>query len=346
MFTLQAAELQDLMTRIFDAGGSPHDESAWVAETMTRSNLMGCDSHGLARLPMYVDRLLSGQLVPGAPFEVEREAAAFALVNAHQGWGQVAARRAMELCISKARQAGIATVAVRNSQHAGRIGEWAEMAAREEMVGLVFVNSRGGPGSVAPWGGIDRRLTTNPVAFAAPTGREHLLSVDLCMSGVPEGKVLLALHRGEQLPEHCLLTSDGQPTTDPAAWFGDPPGALLTLGGVLGHKGYALDVMVDLLAGALTRAGVSGQTTPTGNGLLCQVFDIAAFLPVADFIAAVEDLRACARSSRRAPGVEEILLPGEPEYRTMQRRQTEGIPIAEATWEATRAAAARVGVEV
>jgi hydroxycarboxylate dehydrogenase B len=346
LLTFSATELSETIVRILDAAGSLPDESAWVAETLVRANLMGHDSHGILRLPLYVERLLSGELVPGAPFEVEREAPALALVNGHQGWGQVVARQAMALGIEKARQVGLATVAVRNCQHVGRVGEWPTMAAVAGMIGLVFVNSRGGAGSVAPWGGVEGRLGTNPIAFAAPSGRDHPLLVDLCMSALPEGKVQLATHLGLVLPEGCLLDAGGAPTRDPALWATDPPGALLPLGGLLGHKGYALDLMVELLAGALTRSGVSGQGGPSGNGLLCQVFDIAAFVPLDEFTAAVEDLRSWVRSSRLRPGADEVLLPGDAEYRTMQHRSVAGIPVAPLTWAEVAAAAARVGVDL
>jgi hydroxycarboxylate dehydrogenase B len=340
------AELQDLATRCFDAAGSPHEESAWVAETLVRANLMGHDSHGILRVPFYVDRIRTGELRPGAPLVTERETGTMAVLNAGQGWGQVAAREATRLAIAKARTASLGMVAIRDCQHTGRAGEWVEMAAREGMIGLAFVNSRGGGGQMAPWGGIDRRLKLDPMAFAAPSGGEFPVLVDVTMAALSGGKIHVALAKGDPLPEGCLIDAEGNPTTDAADFDGPPPGAVLPLGGILGHKGYALTVMVDLLAGALTGAGVSGQQTPTGNGVVLQAINIADFRPLDEFIGSVDGLRAWVKSSRREPGVEEILFPGEIEYRTAQRRAAEGIPVPEATWAEVVGVARELGVEV
>ena len=332
---ISAAILQDVGTRIFDALGSPHEESAWVAETLVRSNLRGYDSHGVFRIPQYVRNIQGGHVSPGALFEIKKETRVMAVVDGHHGWGQVVARKAMELAIEKAATHSIGAVAVRNSQHVSRLGEYPPMAVNRQMIGLAIINLYGGKEveQVAPWGGIDPKLAPNPISWAAPSGEDWPMVLDMTTSIIPEGKVRLARHRGDQLPDGCIIDSEGNPTTDPADFYGPPPGALLPLGGLAGHKGYGLAILTDLLGGALSGAGCVGQTkSPNGNGLYFQAINIADFIPVHEFVRAVKELRLWIKSSRKSPGVEEILLPGEGGHRTMQRRLEDGIPVEENLW--------------
>lgn len=340
-----ARQLETIGTTLFDAVGSPHAESEWVARTLVNANLVGHDSHGVVRFTQYVNHVLNGEVKPGAPMNIERETAGTGVLNGNLGWGQVIARRAMQIAMEKAAWVGIGTVVVQNCTHVGRLGEYVEMAARSGMIGYAVVNSHGGGEAVAPWGGIDRRFTPNPIAFAAPTGDAWTLMMDITASTLPEGKVRLARHRGEQLPPFSIIDAQGHPTTDPNDFYGPPLGALLPLGGLLGHKGYALTVMTEVFAGILSGAGASGEQTPTkGNGLFFQAVDIQAFTPLETFIARVRDLTAYVKSSRTSPGVEEILMPGEPEHRTQQRRQQEGILVEPSVWDEIQAKASELNV--
>ncbi len=340
-------ELLSVGVQIFDAAGSPHAESVAAMQSMVQANLAGHDSHGFLRIPFYTERIETGQLMPGAPYEVEHESRAMAVVNGHQGWGQVIARRAMQTAIDKARDSSVGIVSVRNSQHIGRLGEWVSMAAEQNMIGLAWVNSRGGQGLMAPWGGIDRRLKPNPQAFACPSGEAWPVLVDTTFAVVAGGKIEVALFEGKQLPPGTLIDAQGNPTTDPATFYASPPGAMLPLGGPVGHKGYALNIMSDLMAGALTGSGVSGQkVTYSGNGVLFEAINVADFTPLDEFVATVQGLMAWCKSSRKAPGVSEILFPGEIEYRTTQKRLAEGIPIAEALWDKVAETGKHFGVMV
>jgi uncharacterized oxidoreductase len=195
---LPAAEIRDLGTRLFDALNSPHEESAWVAETLVNSSLRGYNGHGIMRIPQYVRYLQAGDVAPGAPFEILKQTPTMAIADAHRGWGQVAARRAMELAIAKARTHAVGTVVVRNSQHVSRLGEYPAMAAPHGMIGLAVINLYGGKEveEVAPWGGIDPKLAPNPLAWAAPSGEEWPLCLDMTTSVIPEGKVRLARYHG------------------------------------------------------------------------------------------------------------------------------------------------------
>jgi len=162
---------------------------------------------------------------------------------------------------------------------------------------------------------------------------------------VAEGKVRVMRNRGARIPEGWILDAEGRPSTDPNDLYGPPPGALLPFGGIVGHKGYALGVMVDILSGALSGAGCSRKdATRIGNAFFITVIDIARFVPVEAFKAQVSDFVAYIKSSRKLPGVDEILIPGEPEYRTMEKRLREGIFVEEETWRQIRELAEKVGL--
>ncbi|MFN8371286.1 MAG: Ldh family oxidoreductase [Anaerolineae bacterium] len=347
MPVLSADQLVAIGTTLFDAVGSPHEESQWVAETLVRASLMGHDSHGIVRFTQYANQVRLREVYPGAAVTVERETATTAVINANLTWGQVAARQAVLMAIEKASQHMLGIVAVKNCPHVGRLGEYVEMAAARDMIGLAVVNSHGGGGVVAPWGGIDGRFTPNPMAFAAPSGLDFPVLMDITMSSVPEGKVRVARHRGESLPPDCLLDANGNPTNDPNVFYGPPIGSILPLGGVMGHKGYALTVMTEVLAGALSEAGTSSEKTPTkGNGLYFQAINISAFTTLEEFTARIREMAANVKTSRLRPGVQEILLPGEPEYRTAQRRQQDGIVVEDSMWAEIQTLAGELGVHV
>ena len=208
-----AAKIEAIGTAMFDAVGSPHEESVWVAKTLVNASLVGHDSHGIVRFTQYVNHVLNREVIPGAPMTLEHETVSTAVLNGNLGWGQVIGRRAMQLAMEKAAETGIGTVVVQNCPHVGRLGEYVEMAAQKNMIGYAIVNSHGGGEAVAPWGGIDRRFTPNPMAFAAPTGEAWPLLMDITTSTLPEGKVRLARHRGEQLPLQTIIDAQGHPTT-------------------------------------------------------------------------------------------------------------------------------------
>lgn len=342
---IQAAELEQIGVRLFDALGSPHDESEIVSQVLVRSSLMGHDSHGVLRYPQYVQDLQNGELNPGARFEILHETASSALVEGHQSWGMVIARKAMQLAIEKARNATIGLVVVRGSQHIGRVGEYPSMAAAENMIGMAIINSYGVGGCVAPWGGLEGRMAPNPLAFAIPTGQEWPILVDVTTSAVPEGKVRVAKYAGELLPEGCMLDANGEPIVDPDAFYGPPMGSLLPLGGSMGHKGYGLGIVAELLAGVLSGVGFSGeQKERKGNGVFFQAINVESFAPLEEFTQQVQDQIAWIKSARRAQGVSEILIPGEPEYRTSQKRIVEGIPVTDTIWEDIQSAATKLKV--
>jgi uncharacterized oxidoreductase len=239
--------------------------------------------------------------------------------------------------------------ALRASAHLGRLGDWAEMAAAAGVASLHFVNATGIPLRVVPHGGRDGRGTTNPIAMGIPVADGGPVILDFATSAVAEGKVRVARNKGAPIPPDCLLDADGRPTTDPAKLYTDPPGNLLPFGGATGgHKGGALWLMVDLLAGAITGGGCSRP--PEGearfsSSMLSIVIAPEAYADAGAVGAEIRRHLAFVKSARpRAEGAE-VLLPGEPERRVRADRLREGITVDPTTWEQIMASGERVGLD-
>ena len=348
MPTLAVERLRQLGTAILDALGSPHERSAWVVETLVRSNLAGHDSHGFMRVLQYAAHVREGHIDPSADVVSLRETAATALLDAQRTWGQVAAKEAMERAIEMAAVQGIAMVALQNCPHIGRLGEYVLMAAERDMIGTAFVNSQtNGSGNVVPWGGIDGRFTPTPLAFAAPSGLDWHVLVDITASVMPEGKLRDYHYRDVLLPPDVIIDAEGKPTRDAKDFYGPPMGGILPLGGPVGHKGYALGVMIEMLAGGLSGAGyVSEAAEAHGNGVLFQVMNVTAFEDIKSFKRRTRELITHVKSSQPRDGVDEVLFPGEPEHRTALRRQRDGIELPESLWEAISELAEELGMNV
>ena len=219
------------------------------------------------------------------------------------------------------------------------------MAAEADMVGITMVNAGGTALYVAPFGGRDGRLATNPIAIATPTRKGSPILLDITSSVVAQGKIRVAVNRGDSVPLGWLINNEGEPTQNPEDLMKTPPGALLPLGGIVGHKGYALGLMIDILGGALSGAGCSGSgNTRLQNGVLMIALDIANFTPLGDFYNHVDGLVAHVKAAPTAPGFDEILTPGEIEARHTERRLREGIPLDDETWRQIQETAAEVGI--
>ena len=323
----------------------PTDEARTVAQHLIGANLAGHDSHGVLRIPQYVQAVRTGQVKPGSKPQILSETTTMASLDAQDGFGQVAACYATALAIDKARQGGIATVTVRNSFHTGRIASYTSKAAEQGFVSIVMVNAGGGGQSVAPFGGIARRLATNPISIAAPAPSGRSVVVDFATSVAPEGKVRDYFQKGKAVPAGWLIDASGQPTTDPNEFYGSPGGALLPLGGPVGHKGFGLAFVIDLLAGALSGAGVCRpDPPPPKDGLFMIVLDVQRFVPLAVFHQQVMQLIDHVKSCPPAPGFKEVCVPGEIERREEQARRASGIEIPERTWAEICQVAAEVDV--
>lgn len=337
-----AEVLLELSAALIEAMGSPGEDALIVGRHLVEAQLAGHDSHGLIRLPQYHAHVLEGKVKPGARVEIIRETPTTALLDGHYTWGQVTAMQAIKLGISKAEENGIAALSLRNCYHVGRVGVYPLAAAERGFIAQVHCNGHG-VCRVAPWGGTEPRLATNPIAIAIPTRAEPLL-VDITTSVVAEGKVRVSRNAGRKIPEGWVLDSDGRPTTNPADLY--EGGTLLPLGGREGHKGYGLSIVVDLLGGALSGAGCGTMTEKVGNGLFIQLTDPSCFCEREEFLDQIDRFTEYLKSSPLKEGVDDILLPGEPEQRTAARRREQGIDIDDGTWGQLIELAGTLGVEM
>ncbi len=345
MPTIQAAQLEQLVTDICRGAGVAGRDARVVARHLVDANLAGHDSHGVMRIIQYVQEIEDGNIVPGAKVKLLEEWDSGARIDASGVLGQVACHDAMQLAIRKARHATLAAVVIRNANHSGRLGTYVEMAAASGMIGLVAANGGGAGQWVAPFGGRERRLSTNPLAFGAPSGKTFPIILDISTSVVPEGKVRHCLARGQSAPDGWLIDADGLATNDPATLYDTPSGALLPLGGPAGHKGYGLAFMVDILAGALSGAGCprAGEFDPNhGSGLFMLAIDVERFGPLSSFSETISEMADYVRSSQAASGFERVLVPGEYETQHRERRRTSGIDIPDPTYEQIRSIAERL----
>ena len=335
MLSFTAEELTEICLNVFQKLKIPTAEAEVVTKSMVDANRVGHDSHGVIHLPKYVRELEDGLIQPDAPTETLHESASIAVLDGNWGFGPVIATRAVELAIQKAKRTDISSVAVSRCNEVGRLGGYACLAADAEMIAVLMANDHGGGTCVAPHGGTEGRLSTNPIACAVPIEGKDPIVLDMSTSVVASGKIRVKQHRGEALPHGWLIDAAGESTTNANDFYdGFPPAALLPFGGtVSAHKGFGLSVIVDLLSGALTGAGCSkGEDARVGNGLFVLVMNVASFREFPGFSAEIERFIGYLKSAKHAAGVDAIRVPGERGWGTQRKRERDGIPIDAETW--------------
>ena len=334
MLSFTAEELTTICLNVFQKLKIPAAEAEVVTKSMVDANRVGHDSHGVIHLPKYVRELEAELIQPGAPIETLHESASIAVLDGNWGFGPVIATYAVELAIQKAKQTDISSVAVSQCNETGRLGGHACLAADAEMIGLLMANDHGGGTCVAPHGGVEGRLATNPIACAVPIEGQDPIVLDMSTSVVASGKIRLKQHQDEALPHGWLIDTDGKSTTNADDFYGTPPAALLPFGGtVSAHKGFGLSVIVDILSGALTGAGCSqSEDARVGNGLFVLVINVASFREFPGFSTEIERFVNYLKSAKRAAGIDTIRVPGERGWEEQRKREREGIPIDAETW--------------
>jgi uncharacterized oxidoreductase len=311
--------------------GSEAREAQLLADHLVLANLSGHDSHGVGMAPRYLRSLREGTLNLNRHARIVRDAGALLTVDGDMGFGQVSAHEAMELGIARAKALGICAVGLRNAHHIGRIGHWAEQCAEAGLVSFHFVNVAGDP-LVAPFGGRDARIGTNPFCAAFPRAGKPPLVLDFATSRVAYGKARVAYNKGVRLPADSVIDPDGISGDDPGVMFAEPRGALLPFGE---HKGYGLAAICEIFGGALAGGRTThAQTLVSGgviiNGMLSVIIDRSGFdAPDADSEA--EAFLDWLKTAPSAPGVDAVQTPGEPEQRLRVQRREHGIPIDRAT---------------
>ncbi|QVL33680.1 Ldh family oxidoreductase [Telmatocola sphagniphila] len=332
----QADVLTDFTRNLFIAAGVPAEEADRVSRSLVDANLCGHDSHGVMRVPQYLTNLREGKLTCNRPLEILTETPAMLSADASWGLGQVQAYRLLDRLLPKAKSIGLAAGTLRRCGHTGRLGEYAEWAAKNNLAFLGTVNSHGSGRRVAPPGGTEGRISTNPLCVGAPTPQDPVV-LDIGTSAVAEGKVRVYFQKKEAVPEGWLLDSQGQPTTDPATIYDEKNrGSILPFGGSQTYKGFGLGLLLDLLAGGLSGGECSRAEAPLpglGNSVLFVLFNIEMFGGIEHFLFESGKLTDYVRACPTAPGVKGITLPGDPERLTRIQRLKEGITIPIGTWE-------------
>ena len=326
-------KLKRLVRSIFVAAGCKDDEAQRIGHYLIEANLVGHDSHGVIRVSTYIDFLRAGKVVPNQNIQIVFENEVIAIVEGGYGFGQTIGEQATKLGIEKSKKHGVSVVALRNSGHLGRIGDWPLLAARSGIASLHFVNTSGAGILVAPFGGIERRLSANPFAACVPVKDGSPILLDISCCTIAEGKLRVAFNKGVPVPAGCIIDAQGQPTTDPKVFYGDPPGAILS---IAGHKGYGLGVIAEMLAGALAGGGASNPANAArlGNGMLSIYMDPGFFQEETAFAAEVRRFVEWVKSSRKSEPDGQILMPGEIEERTKAQRLRDGIELDDNTWKA------------
>jgi uncharacterized oxidoreductase len=335
-------KLQDLVTKIFVGAGCSEQEASEVSEHLVDSNLVGHDSHGVIRVATYVNWLEKKMVFANREPKVVLDEGALAILDGRLGLGQVIAARATDLAIEKATKHGIGVVGLRNSGHIGRVGAWAHRVARAGKVAVCFVNTTGFGLLTAPHGGTDRRISANPFAVGVPNPGGVDFIFDISTSTIAEGKIRVAFHRGEKVPDGCILDGEGKPTNDPEKFYADP-GSILPFGG---HKGYGMALAVDILAGALIGASCSRPGVPQlEQGMLIIVVDPERAQSREVFAEEVARFLEFVKASPKASPDTEILAPGDIEERNRSQRIADGIELDDKTWAELLATCESVGID-
>ena len=339
---VSAERLSEFAVAVLVALGVPEPDAGLVADSLVTADLWGHQSHGVLRLRWYVDRIRAGVMRAVTTPETVSDTGALAVVDGHDGVGQVLAAFAAREAAGRAREHGVGVVAVRNSNHFGTAAYFTRMAARDGCVAILTTNASP---AMAPWGGRRKTVGTNPWSIAAPAGRHDVMVMDIANTAVARGKVYLASQRGEPIPIGWAIDADGSPTTDPSAAIG---GMILPMAG---HKGYAIALMMDVLSGVLTGSAFGAEVggpyqseRRSGCGHLFIALDVASFGDPDGFARQMEQLVAEVRSVPIARGFDEVLYPGELEVRAAREHLQAGLSLPRQTLEDLRELAASTGV--
>ncbi|MDA4113178.1 MAG: Ldh family oxidoreductase [Thaumarchaeota archaeon] len=334
------SDLLVFATSVFEAAGADQENARIVGEHLVEASLRGVDSHGVVRVPVYVQGITEGAIDPAAKPEVAKETETTAVVDGKRGFGQVAALLATRVAAEKAKKSGTAAVGAKDLNHVGVLGYYGGILARQGFVGKAYTS---GFPRAAPWGGREKLFGTNPLCFAFPVGDGDPIVIDIATTAVAGFKIIQAAKAGRAIPEGWAVDPDGSPTTDPKLGL---QGSMMPMAG---HKGYGLAVSVEILSRILAgnvQRKMTREVAYTQAGFLVEAIHVGAFREEADYYRDVAELVAQIRNSAPARGFDRVLLPGEPEEISRVRRAKEGIPVEATTWKEFEDVAARFSVEL
>lgn len=340
---IDAATLTSFSAEIFVASDIPREIAKQVSESLVLSNLSGHDSHGVIRVIEYVAWTARGWVNPHGKLTVLHNQPCILQLDGDYQFGQVVGRQAMVRGIAKAKTEGACILSLRRSGHLGRVGEFMEQAAADGLVCFAFTNTHGAGVLVAPHGGCERRLSANPLVAGAPIPNGPNFIMDMSTSTIAEGKIKVARSKDETLLPGMIVNSQGEPSVNPDEYYADPPGVLLPVGG---HKGFALSICCEIMAGALTRAGCSKQGVERiANGFMAFILNPATFAGEEFVSNELAELVGWIKSSRVRPGFDRIQTPGEPEA-DARRTNNDSVDVDEKTWNSICRIAQNLGVAI
>ncbi len=334
--------LESFTYNVFRALGVTDDEARRCTRGLIESELhcLPGQGQGVRRLPVYRERISNGWIIPGAPYEIVKESPALALVDGHNGLGSVVAQKSMELAVKKAKISGIGTVIVRNSTHFGSAAVPGRLALEQDCIGIVMTNA--GP-EMAPWGAASGVVGTNPWGILAPTGGDFPVVLDIALTTAGKGMMRWYEREGKKMPLDWALTPEGEETDDPSAAM---QGFLLGIGQ---HKGYGLAMMTDVLTGVLGGAGygLAPYSNPAKQDVshLFIALDIEWFMPVSEFKERIDDFIKQIKSAKKRPGFDEILVPGELDYRRELEYRKDGAKLDAVIFDELAALAKDLNIE-
>lgn len=327
---LSAESLREFVTALFVAAGATDDEAQVVTTSLVESDLCGHESHGVVRVMEYLGCLDQHELRTNVELKIVSQTPSVLVCDGQHGFGQVQMHRLIDWLEPMAHQQGVACGTIRRCGHVGRLAEWVERIARNNLAGLMSVNDNGVLTCVAPPGGTEPRISTNPIALGVPTTKEPLV-LDISTSVVANGKIRVAQVAGRSCPDGWLLDAAGFPTNDPATRFADPPGTILPMGG---YKGFGLGLLFDILIGGLS--GGFCPPAPQGeaecNNVLLVVFDPERFSGLRHFVQQSQQLCEYIQSTKTVIEGDEIRLPHDRSRRTAIQRRVDGVPIDGGVW--------------
>jgi hydroxycarboxylate dehydrogenase B len=346
MKLVSAEKLRRIGIQLFMACGTPPGEASILVNHLVETSLMGLDSHGIMRFSQYIDGVLEGKIKPGAPIKILKETPTTAVVDCGFNFGQVSAKFMVDVVCKKASQMNIACVISENCNHIGRLGAFVQEIAERNLVGYGVSNSSKHGHWVVPYGGREGRLATNPIAFAVPSTGSHPIVLDMATSMVSEGKIRSLMYQGKSLPEGFIQDAGGNSITDPKDFYGPPKGTILPLGSPYhGYKGFGLSLMAEILAGILGGNSIS-EDLPYVNALCLIAINPEAFAGIEVFKNLIEEMSDHIRNTPPASGFSEVILPGDLDFKTFEKRSVDGIPVDENVMNLILESAQKVGVSI
>jgi LDH2 family malate/lactate/ureidoglycolate dehydrogenase len=329
------AQLETFVAEILTAAGASPEDAAIVANEVVDAEARGYESQGVMRVTQYTAAAKDRSAVSPVRLELVRESPSALVWDAHHGWGHVAALRAIKECAARAKETGACIGSIRHIGHIGRLGYYVEAAADLGVIGFISCSGNMSSAVVAPWGGREARLSTNPFAYGFPYPGGDSVVVDVSTTQAARGKVLVAAKTGQSIPEGWAFDANGMPTTDPTRAL--PPGG--TLAPLGGHKGYALSVVVELLSG-----GLGGAYPPDESTVFIAAYALDRLTTEPEYAAAVAEVDAAMRSSAPRDGFDQIRLPGSGSGERRRQAEAEGVRVTTELWEGLCAVAESVGV--